>query len=120
MSKLYKVFSFFLLPYLLLVISVVIQQQIYFSAIILICLITLVFTFLTRNQDSKNLIYISAFCSMGEMTISITSLVLGAIIICINIIFYIGLTKHFIGQGGKLGTIAFLSSSLVYLIGKLL
>ena len=97
------------------VISVILQKYFNLNAVIVTAGIALLGTFLFRNSDIRNIIYVSVFCSMGgafkDDYYFMHSLVISILIVLI----YSLLRLKALGHGGKLGSIAFITTTIYFL-----
>lgn len=89
------------------------------SAVIVSAAVGLLSTFIPIDKKYHTVIYSGSFAGMCSQSI-LTSYNQIFILSFIGAILYLSLASHFKGLGGKLGTIAFLSVALTYLIGSLI
>ncbi len=111
--------KYFIICYLLTVISLYLQIQLKLNGVLVVCSLCFVFSFFTKNSHLKNLVYIAAFCSLALFIQNSMYPIHAGIICFFNIFLYHFFKEKFIGHGGKLGSLAFLSTFAYFLLGNL-
>lgn len=93
-------------------------QYVYaFNSTITAATIAFIASFLIEKRELKDLLYIATFCSMGISTQNKYFLIHASAISVIILICYKIFQNKFLGHGGKLGSLAFISSLIYFTLG---
>ena len=111
--------KYFIITYILTIISLYSQIRYQLNGILVVCGLSFVVCFFIKNKHLKNLIYIAGFCSLADFIHSSFFWLHAALICLFNIVLYELFKEKFIGHGGKLGSLSFLSTFLYFLIGNI-
>ncbi len=93
-----------------------IQIKLSVSPVLTAAGVALLASILFKNAEYRAIIYIGTFCAMGASFQNSNIYIYAPIMALINLILFKIFEFHFIGHGGKLGSIAFISTLIVFLM----
>lgn len=109
-----QILTEFFISSLLLMALIFIQKTFQFNTVITLSFITLISTFILKDERTKKILYTIIFCAMGQFLHDDFFMIHSFILVMICLLCFYFLDKFFYGHGGKLGTIAFISSLLYF------
>lgn len=107
----------FIAVFIPLNISILLQNKLSLDSVIVAASVGFIAAFFTQRSDIKNLIYVATFCSMGVSIHNNFQWVHSFFISLIVVRIYNLIEVLFIGHGGKLGSVAFVSSIIYFAVG---
>lgn len=115
MLALFILLSEFIILCVSTVAATYLQMNLGVPAVFAACSVALIGSF-SRHERIRNLVYLGTFCSMGQSMHNSQFLLLAFFLSIVAFIVYQLFEKKFNGLGGKLGTLAFFTSFIVYIV----